>query len=105
MLTEGMRLRTSAEWLEILTAADVPCGAANTLADLLDNDYLRDTDFFQQAEHPIEGAVTVMAIPAEFSASPPNVHRLWPSLGQHTEEVLREIGYDTAEIAGITGAR
>jgi crotonobetainyl-CoA:carnitine CoA-transferase CaiB-like acyl-CoA transferase len=103
-LTEGMRLRSSAEWLDILTAADVPCGAANTLADLLDNAYLQETDFFHEAEHPIEGPVTVMAIPAQFSASPPNVHRLWPALGQHTEEVLREMGYDAAAIAGITGA-
>jgi crotonobetainyl-CoA:carnitine CoA-transferase CaiB-like acyl-CoA transferase len=103
-LTEGMRLRTCAEWLEILTEADIPCGPANTLADLLDDAYLQKTNFFQEAEHPVEGPVTVMAIPGQFSASPPNVHRLWPTLGQHTEEVLREMGYDTAEIAGITGA-
>jgi len=45
--------------------------------------------------------VTITAIPARFSASPPSVRRLWPALGEHTEEVLREIGCDDAAISAI----
>ena len=45
---------------------------------------------------------TITAIPARFSASPPSVRRLWPALGEHTEEVLRETGYDDAAISAIT---
>jgi crotonobetainyl-CoA:carnitine CoA-transferase CaiB-like acyl-CoA transferase len=44
------------------------------------------------------------AIAPEFSASPPSVRRLWPTLGQHTEEVLREAGFSAEEIAAITDA-
>jgi crotonobetainyl-CoA:carnitine CoA-transferase CaiB-like acyl-CoA transferase len=94
VLTEGMRARTTGEWVAILRELDIPCGPANSLHDLLTDDYLRETAFFQQVEHPVDGAATMTAFPAAFSASPPSVRRLWPALGQHTEEVLREIGYD-----------
>lgn len=100
-LTEGMTQRTTAEWLEILRAADIPCGAANTLQDLMSNAYLRETGFFTQMQHPVDGKVVLPAIAAEFSASPPGVRRLWPTLGQHTEDVLREVGFSAAEIAAI----
>ena len=96
VLSDGMRERTTAEWLSVLGALDIPCGPMNTLSDLLDDEYLRETGFFQQMQHPRDGAVTVPAIAATFSASPPSVRRLWPALGEHTEEVLREIGYDQA---------
>lgn len=101
-LTEGMPSRTTAEWLAILRAADIPCGKANTLSDLLENDYLRATGFFQEREHPTEGKVVLPAIAPYFSASPPAVRSLWPTLGEHTEEVLREIGCTDPEIKAMT---
>ena len=102
-LTEGMKQRTTAEWLAELRPADIPCGQANTLMDLFSEPYLRETGFFERAEHPVEGEVVVPAIPARFSASPPSVRRLWPTLGEHTTEILREAGCSDAEIAEITG--
>jgi crotonobetainyl-CoA:carnitine CoA-transferase CaiB-like acyl-CoA transferase len=101
VLTEGMRERTTAEWLEILAALDIPCGPANTLPDLLDDAYLKETAFFQSMRHPLDGDVTITAFPARFSASPPSVRRLWPALGEHTEEVLREIGCSDEDIREI----
>ena len=103
VLTEGLRTRTTAEWLTILTEADIPCGNAARLSDLFSDGYLRDTGFFQPMQHPTEGAVTVPAIAPTFSASPPSVRRLWPALGEHTREVLREAGLADAEIEQIAG--
>jgi crotonobetainyl-CoA:carnitine CoA-transferase CaiB-like acyl-CoA transferase len=104
VLTEGLRARTSNEWLAILTGIDIPCGPANSLLDLFDDGYLRETGFFAEAQHPAEGRVLVPAIPATFSASPPSVRRLWPTLGEHTREVLREAGFNDTEMEGITAA-
>jgi crotonobetainyl-CoA:carnitine CoA-transferase CaiB-like acyl-CoA transferase len=102
-LTDGMAARTTAEWLAILAPLDIPCGPAATLADLVEDDYLRETNFFQNADHPVEGAVAFTAIAPQFSESPPSIRRLWPTLGQHTEEVLREIGCSATEIAAARG--
>ena len=103
-LADGLKTRTTAEWSAALTAADIPNGPANSLPALFQDAYLRETEFFQTAQHPVEGEVIVTAIPARFSASPPEIRRLWPALGEHTDEVLREIGYDDHEIAEIKGA-
>ena len=101
VLTERLRTKTSKEWLAILSDIDIPCGPANALRDLFDDDYLQETRFFGEQEHPVEGRVLVPAFPGSFSASPPSVRRLWPTLGQHTEEVLREAGFAETEISEI----
>ena len=101
-LTEGMQQRTTDEWIAELRTGDIPCGRAGTLEDLFEDRYLEQTGFFQRVQHPQEGEVVVPANPAWFSRTPPSVSRLWPTLGEHTREVLREAGYADAEIDAIT---
>jgi crotonobetainyl-CoA:carnitine CoA-transferase CaiB-like acyl-CoA transferase len=100
-LTEGMRSRTTAEWIALLRPADIPCGPAANLQDLLTDPYLQETGYFQHAQHPVEGDVTLLSPPAWFSRTPPTTRRLWPTLGQHTREVLEEAGFSAQEIAAI----
>ena len=71
------------------------------MADLFDNPYLKETGFFTEVEHPVEGKVLTTAVPARFSKSPPNTRRLWPTLGQHNREILREAGCSEADIDTI----
>jgi crotonobetainyl-CoA:carnitine CoA-transferase CaiB-like acyl-CoA transferase len=100
-LTEGMKLRTTEEWLAELRPADIPCGKANSLGDLFTDTYLTETGYFGSYDHPTEGDVIIPAIPARFSISPPNVHRPWPRLGEHTREILAEAGCSEADIEAI----
>jgi crotonobetainyl-CoA:carnitine CoA-transferase CaiB-like acyl-CoA transferase len=100
-LTEGMKQRTTDEWLAELRPADIPCGKANSLADLFTDPYLEETGYFEAHQHPVEGDVVIPAIPARFSKTPPNVHRPWPTLGEHTREILAEAGCSAEEIEAI----
>jgi crotonobetainyl-CoA:carnitine CoA-transferase CaiB-like acyl-CoA transferase len=98
------RTRSTAEWLEILSAADVPCGPLQTLESLIDDPHLRAVGFFQHTEHPTDGTVVTLRSPARWTRTPPVMDRLAPRLGEHSAELLAEAGYSTAEIAALAAS-
>lgn len=94
--------KTNAEWLALLSKADVPFSVVNKLEDLTEDPHLKSVNFWSIQEHPTEGALRIPANPMRMSASPPEVRRLPPNLGQHSAEILAECGYDAATIAALT---
>lgn len=96
--------RSSAEWLEALTAADIPAMPLNSLDDLLDDPHHAATGFFKVTEHPSEGQIREMDIPTTWSKSQPEIRMHAPRLGEHSEELLREAGYSDSEIAALRAA-
>ena len=95
--------RTNAEWLALLGGTDVPHAVLNDLEDLLDDPHLVATGFWQMLEHPTEGTMRFPANPIGMPASPPEIRRLPPRLGEHTAEVLREHGFTDTEIICLAG--
>lgn len=69
-----------------------------------DDPHLKATGFFVDYDHPTEGTIRTTASPTLFSATPATLHRAPPLLGEHSESVLREIGYDESRIAHLTAA-
>jgi len=93
--------RTSAQWLELLGKADIPCSPIHTLQSILDDPHLNDVDFFQVEEHPSEGKVRAMRLPMRFSGSPLMNRRPTPRVGEHTVALLTEAGMSEGEIASL----
>lgn len=101
-VSEQMPARSTAEWMQVLEQADIPCMPMHTPDSLLDDPHLRAVGFFPEVEHPSEGTLLSMAVPSVWSRSQPAPTRPAPQLGQHTDEVLGALGYDEAAIAALS---
>lgn len=99
IVAEGMRSRSTADWLVLLEELDVPAAPMNSIEDLWSDPYLAATGFFQHMLHPSEGDMVTMAIPQSFSDSSPSISRLPPRLGEHTEEILAELSGQSSQQA------
>ena len=104
ILAEALLGRTSAEWLELFAAADIPSGPLNTPESLLEDPHLQATKFFEIVDHPSEGRIRTMAVPIKFSASKPEIRRQAPRLGEHGREVMREAGYSEEAIERLVSS-
>ena len=99
-------VRSSADWLALLAELDIPAAPVAALEDLPQDPHLQAVGFFQKADHPTEGGIMMPGFPVRFSASPGEISRLQPKLGEHSAEVLTEAGLDDQDIATLfeTGA-
>ncbi|WP_280153894.1 CaiB/BaiF CoA-transferase family protein [Piscinibacter sp. XHJ-5] len=99
----AMKQRTMAEWMPLLSAANVPSGPINDFRQVFDDPQIRHRELVHTIPHPLAGTMKVVGNPLKFSETPLEYKRPPPLLGEHTAEVLRDLlGIDDAEIERLT---
>ena len=104
-LTQAVLLgRSSAEWLDRLTRADVPCAPVLTRNKVIQHPHVRAMEIIEEYDHPAAGRLRQARSAARFSGTPAAIRRPAPALGEHTDEILAEAGYSPGDIADLRAA-
>lgn len=98
MVAEILLTNTTAYWLQRFEEADIPAIPLHTLDSLLQDQHLAATGYFERREHPSEGPIVEMRPASRWSESPAAIRRPAPRLGEHSVEILGELGFDAAAI-------
>lgn len=93
--------RSSADAIAAFEAARVPAGPIYTMRDALDDPHVSASDIFTNIDFPGIGKAPVTATPVKLHGTPGEVRRRAPTLGEHNDEILRELGYSAAEIGAL----
>ncbi len=91
-------------WIELLQAAGVPCGAIRNYEQVFADEHLTGRSFFPEAPHSKLGLVRQIASPMRLSETPPRMDRAGPLPGEHSIEVLAELGLDVSEVDELLSA-
>lgn len=105
-LQEVFLTRTYEEWETLLTGNGIPVGAINNLAEVVEHPQVKARGSMVEMDHPSAGRVRIVGVPVRLSGTPGSVRTPSPTLGQHTDEVLRALGWSVEELAALraTGA-
>jgi len=101
LVADAMASRTSAQWVEVLDAAGVPVGPIQTVDEVVTDPQVLARGMVGEVEHPTAGTLRTIGCPVRLTATPPQVRTAPPLLGQHTDDVLAELGVDAERLTAL----
>jgi len=104
-LDRALAARTSAEWVELLNGKGVPSGPILNVQEVFENEQIQHLGMAVPVHHPVLGELRVQAPPHTLSRTPASVRTHAPDAGEHTDQILAELGYSPDDIARLRGAR
>ena|SRR5436190_806721 len=105
ILAERFVRRSTIDWLAALDAAEIPCGPINDIVAAFASPEAVELGMTVEQQHPIWGAIRQVGIPFRLAATPATIRTPPPVLGEHTDAILAEAGFDSAEIARLHARR
>jgi crotonobetainyl-CoA:carnitine CoA-transferase CaiB-like acyl-CoA transferase len=97
-LDRHLSRKPSAEWIEILNRAGVPSGPILNVKEVFEDPQIQHLEMAKPVKHPERGEILVQAPPTTLSRTPGAIRRAAPTQGEHTDEILAELGYTSEEI-------
>ena len=105
LLMARLRTRKTADWIAALTSEGVPCGAVRDVEQTLADPQIAARQMVEVMEHATLGSVRALGIPIKLSATPGTIRSAPPTLGQHTDQILRtDLGLTAADVANLRAA-
>ncbi len=102
-IEKSFAARSSEDWAEALLAAGVPAAPIYDYEQALQSEQASARDVVMEIDHPVEGTIKALGFPVKMSATPQEVRHPPPLLGQHTEAILAELGFDSEKIRVLRG--
>jgi crotonobetainyl-CoA:carnitine CoA-transferase CaiB-like acyl-CoA transferase len=100
-IADRLRTQSRQHWIERLTAAGIPCGSVRNLEELFADPQIHAREMVTQLEHATIGPLRVLGVPVKLSDTPGAVRTPPPRLGEHTDAVLQDLGFNAAAIADL----
>src|SRR5579872_912339 len=100
-INAALKMKTTAEWVEILNKAEIPCGPIYKMDQVFADEQMQHLQVTSDVEHPRLGRLSILSQFATLKRTPAKLATAAPERGVHTDEVLREAGYSDAEIAKL----
>jgi crotonobetainyl-CoA:carnitine CoA-transferase CaiB-like acyl-CoA transferase len=101
ILDDKFLAKSTKEWIEVLEAHDMICAPAQDYDALMEDPQALENEYLVNVDHPIAGPMQVVGQPWRFSETPANIAPAAPELGQHTEEILLDLGYTWDDITAL----
>ena len=105
LLDDKFLAKTTAEWMTVLETHDMICAPVQDYDDLMADPQALENDYLLTVDHPISGPTQVVGQPWKFSETPATIAPAAPELGQHTEEILLDLGYTWDDITALRDAK